>query len=197
MTIVSTKHFLNELITYTVVEKALLRQAQITQLSRPRSRPLSIFRDWFHGRSQPGMAKPILVGASQKILENEQDLLAIKSATDTDLVSQLLQDHWPSRGKQFNSSHSTAHFEEKHVTRAVAAMSTIIAAGLLIGSIAILNKVSDPGRRIGWIAGITLLFALSITVLTNARRVEIFAARAAYVAVLVVFVSGNQAAPSR
>lgn len=129
------------------------------------------------------------------MLDSEQDLAALKSAADTDLISRLLQDHWPSRGRQFNSSHSTAHFEEKHVTWAVAAISTIIAAGLLIGSIAILNKVSDPGRRIGWIAGFTLLFALSITVLTNARRVEIFAATAAYVAVLVVFVSGNQVAP--
>lgn len=144
------------------------------------------------------MAKPILVGASQKVLdpENEQDLLAIKSATDTDLVSQILQDHWPSRGKQFNSSHSTSHFEEKHVTWAVAAISTIVAAGLFIGSIAVLNRVTDSDRRIGCIAGFTLMFALSIAILTNARRVEIFAATAAYVAVLVVFVSGNQVAPT-
>jgi hypothetical protein len=81
--------------------------------------------------------------------------------------------------------HSTAHFQEKHVSWAVAAISTVIAAALLIGSIAVLNKVTDSGKAIGWIAGFTLLFALSITVLTNARRAEIFATAAAYVAVLV------------
>jgi len=125
-------------------------------------------------------------------LNSEQDLLALKAATDTDLVSRILQDHWPSRGKRYSPAHSTAHFHEKHVSWAVAAISTTIAAALLIGSIAILSKVSDSGRRVGWIAGFTLLFALSITILTNAKRVEIFAATAAYVAVLVVFVSGNQ-----
>lgn len=160
-------------------------------MNRPRSRPLSIFKDWFYGRNQPSTAKPILIGAVEQILENKQDLVALKSTTDTDPVSRLLRDHWPSRGKQYDPSHSTAHFKEKHVTWAVAAISTFVAAGLLIGSIAVLNKVADSDRRIGWIAGFTLMFALSISFLTNARRVEIFAATAAYVAVLVVFVSGN------
>jgi hypothetical protein len=126
------------------------------------------------------------------VLDSEQDLLALKSAADTDLISRLLQDHWPSRGKLYNPAHSTSHFQEKHASWAVAAISSVVAAALLIGSIAILNKVSDSGRRIGWIGGFTLLFALSISLLTNARRVEIFAATAAYVAVLVVFVSNNQ-----
>ena len=36
-----------------------------------------------------------------------------------------------------------------------------------------------------------MLFAASVGLLTSARRVEIFAATAAYAAVLVVFVSGN------
>jgi hypothetical protein len=37
----------------------------------------------------------------------------------------------------------------------------------------------------------TLLFASSVAFCTNARRVEVFAATAAYAAVLVVFVSGD------
>ncbi|QDS74421.1 hypothetical protein FKW77_005988 [Venturia effusa] len=178
----------------TVIEERLDKLDEDARQTREPGIGLSTFRDWFYGRSLPGVTKPILVRASQKILEHEQDLLAIKSATDTDLVSQLLQDHWPFRGKLLNPSHSTAHFEEKHVTWAVAAITTMIAASLLIGSIATLSKVSSPGRRIAWIAGFTICFALSIAVLTNARRVEIFAATAAYVAVLVVFVSGNQVA---
>lgn len=41
------------------------------------------------------------------------------------------------------------------------------------------------------IAAFTVLFAVSVGLLTNAKRVEIFAATAAYAAVLVVFVSGD------
>jgi tetraacyldisaccharide-1-P 4'-kinase len=45
--------------------------------------------------------------------------------------------------------------------------------------------------KLGWIALFTLLFAGAIPLVTNARRAEVFAACAAYAAVLVVFVSGN------
>ncbi len=41
------------------------------------------------------------------------------------------------------------------------------------------------------IGGFTVGFAISVGLLTNARRAEVFAATAAYAAVLVVFVSGN------
>jgi hypothetical protein len=107
-------------------------------------------------------------------------------------VSRFLQDHWPARGKQFHPTYLTAHFKEKHVSWIVGTISTVTAAGLLIGSIAVLNFVTDQNRRLVWIAGFTLLFALSVVLLSNATRVEVFAATAAYMAVLVVFVSNNQ-----
>ena len=50
---------------------------------------------------------------------------------------------------------------------------------------------SRPGMKLGLIALFTVLFAAVIPLVTNARRAEVFAACAAYAAVLVVFVSGN------
>jgi len=44
--------------------------------------------------------------------------------------------------------------------------------------------------------GLYSLFASSAVLLSNAKRVEIFAATAAYMAVLVVFVSNNQIQPT-
>ena len=49
------------------------------------------------------------------------------------------------------------------------------------------NEKSLLGMLSGW----TVLFAACVGLLTNARRDQIFAATAAYAAVLVVFVSGN------
>lgn len=46
------------------------------------------------------------------------------------------------------------------------------------------------------IAFFMLLFAGSVQLLTSARRAEVFAATAAYAAVLVVFLSGNFTNPS-
>jgi len=45
--------------------------------------------------------------------------------------------------------------------------------------------------QLGFLTMYTMLFALSVAFCTNARRVEVFAATAAYTAVLVVFVSGD------
>lgn len=45
--------------------------------------------------------------------------------------------------------------------------------------------------KLGLIAGYTVAFAMAIGLVTNAKRAEIFAASAAYAAVLVVFVGGN------
>jgi hypothetical protein len=46
------------------------------------------------------------------------------------------------------------------------------------------------------LSGLTVAFAGSLALFTNARRQDVFAATAAYAAVLVVFVSGNLATGS-
>lgn len=69
--------------------------------------------------------------------------------------------------------------------------SFIVAAVLLIGAIATLYFIRNPGARLGTIAAFIVLFALSVSVLPNAKRAEVFAAAAAYAAVLVVFVLGE------
>jgi hypothetical protein len=62
---------------------------------------------------------------------------------------------------------------------------------LLIGAIIGLYIITDPKRRLIMIGSFTVLFALSVGLLANARRAEVFAGTAAYAAVLVVFVSGD------
>lgn len=46
-------------------------------------------------------------------------------------------------------------------------------------------------KKLGLIAGYTIAFATCIGLATNAKKAEVFAACAAYSAVLVVFVSGD------
>lgn len=60
-----------------------------------------------------------------------------------------------------------------------------------MGAILALHYNKRAGPRLGLIGGFTVLFALRVVLVTNARRAEIFAATAAYAAVLVVFVSGD------
>jgi hypothetical protein len=61
----------------------------------------------------------------------------------------------------------------------VGIVSTLVAAILLVGSITALNYVKSQCVQLGMLAGFTAVFALSVALLTNARRVELFAATAA------------------
>lgn len=126
------------------------------------------------------------------MLDDEKDLAALRPPTDKDALSRFLQDHWPFQDKAYpDPGDNTRHFSERHVMWAVAFISTVIAAILLIGAITSLYFVTNPGAKLGMISGFTVLFAIGVGLLTNAKRSEIFAATAAYAAVLVVFVSGN------
>jgi hypothetical protein len=90
---------------------------------------------------------------------------------------------------------SLAHFSESRIAFAVAALSVLLAAILLVGAIVNLYLVQSNLKRLGLIGVYTGMFAGSVGILTNARRAELFVSTAAYAAVLVVFVSGNLAAP--
>jgi hypothetical protein len=90
-----------------------------------------------------------------------------------------------------DSQEGTRLFLERHVMWAVAAISIVLAAILLVGAISSLYFVTGPAARLGMIGGFTVLFAPSVGATTNAKRAEVFAATAAYAAVLVVFVSGD------
>ena len=84
-----------------------------------------------------------------------------------------------------------AYISERRIRIIVAFVNIILAAILLFGAVYNLYYVKDERKRLGLIAGYTLAFAICVGFMTNAKRSEVFAACAAYSAVLVVFVSGN------
>lgn len=63
----------------------------------------------------------------------------------------------------------------------------------MIGAIVGLYWVRNPNAKLGIVSGLTVAFAGTLALFTNARRQDVFASTAAYAAVLVVFVSGNLA----
>jgi hypothetical protein len=89
-----------------------------------------------------------------------------------------------------------ANISDRGISHFVGWISVVLSAVLLIGAIASLYVVQSQNWRLGMIASFTMLFAVCVGLLTNARRAEVFAATAAYAAVLVVFVSGNLGDPN-
>ncbi|KAF4870207.1 hypothetical protein CGCSCA1_v010531 [Colletotrichum siamense] len=164
--------------------ETLLRQSEIAKLDRPKKRVLEAFKAWFTGVSE-------LSGRERDILDNAKDLVALNPAQETDFLSEYLRRNWPLKTDTKQNGVQIGRYEERSISIAVAVISTLIAAFLLIGSITGLYFVKNDAAKLGLIAFFTTLFALSVGLTTNARRAEIFAGTAAYAAVLVVFVSGD------
>ena len=74
----------------------------------------------------------------------------------------------------------------------MAFVDTLLAAMLLIGAIIALHCATSQILRIALVGVFTAAFAGSVGLLTAASRAEVFAATAAYAAVLVVFIGGGQ-----
>jgi hypothetical protein len=162
---------------------------------------LSAFRDYMDGAALkiPCFEKvPIISGRAKDFLSDDSDLAALRKVMDEDLLSELLQDHWAFQKRTATDPFDrTTLYKGHHVVRTVAALSMVIAAVLLIGAMVSLHIVTNTKARLGIIAGYTMLFALSMVLLTNAKKAEIYGATAAYAAVLVVFVSGYIGGPEK
>ena len=79
-------------------DKALVLQSQVAKLDRPSSRVIETFRIWFDGGKQKNgglKPDPVLGGQAKHVLDDEQDLAALKTPADDDFLSRFLQDHWP------------------------------------------------------------------------------------------------------
>jgi len=173
-------------------QEALVLQTQIANMQAPSDRVLSACRDYVDGAAWKENPQPIISGRAKGYLSEAADLVALGKEVEADVLSKLLQAHWPiQRRLAVDPFDRTTIYTGHHVAWTVSVISIIFAAILLIGAIISLYYVTNPKATLGMIGGYTMLFAMSIALLTNARRVEIFAATAAYAAVLVVFVSGD------
>ncbi|OAL46763.1 hypothetical protein IQ07DRAFT_545756 [Pyrenochaeta sp. DS3sAY3a] len=183
--------------------EALVLQSQISEMGTPNDQPLSALREFVKGsffKDENGKALPIISGRAQGFLDDKNDLISMAKPHEEDYLTRILQNCWISRKPKTVSSLNqisvdpfdrTAIYRNIHIVRTVAALDLLLAALLLVGSIVNLYFVQDHKAKLGLIALYTILFALSVTLCTNARRAEVFASTAAFAAVLVVFVSGE------
>ncbi|RFU75426.1 hypothetical protein TARUN_6820 [Trichoderma arundinaceum] len=157
--------------------EALLLQSEMARLKRPTKRVLKAYREWF---TKP---YPVLGGQAKTFLDDATDLIGL-NALETDYLSLLLRQYWPEEFS-LDGRCKIGRFNEKSISIATAVISILVAAVLLVGSITSLYFITNNGAKLGMIAAFTALFALSIGLMTNAKRAEIFASTAAYAAVLV------------
>jgi hypothetical protein len=83
------------------------------------------------------------------------------------------------------------NYPDRTITKLSSLVATVVSSVLPIAGVIVLYFVENTLARIGIIAGMTALFSLCLALLTAARKSEIFAATAAFSAVLVVFLGSN------
>lgn len=61
-------------------------------MKTPNDRVLQAYRNWFLGHDKND---PVLGGRARNMLDDKQDLAALRTLPDKDVLSRILQDHWP------------------------------------------------------------------------------------------------------
>lgn len=139
----------------------------------------------------------------QAYFEEHKDLVALRPAKGDDRLSQFLRDHCSHWMKVFEQVFTCGpdldadtvvqksrephrhpwdrlyYLPETRISKAVGALSILMAGVLLVGAIISLYFVTGPAARLGLLTMWTVLFAFSVSVLSTARRSELFAATAA------------------
>ncbi|KAK1984944.1 hypothetical protein LZ30DRAFT_779443 [Colletotrichum cereale] len=164
------------------VDEVLVLQTQIAALHRPWDRALEATLYWLDGGLAPHAGKkpkPKLGGKAKDYLDDGYDLVSLKAPVERDHLSEALRTYWP--GKHDSASdgrYGIRRHEEQSVTVAAAIISTVLAAMLLIGAIVGFSYVTAWGAKLGMMCAFTTVFALSVGMMTSAKRAEIFAATA-------------------
>jgi hypothetical protein len=163
----------------TTTEEALLRRNQVLQLETPETSPFNAFKAWF--RRKP----PVLWGSGFRLLHDEEDMIALGSQDEPDRMSAFMHRCLGYRLRKPKETPKSwgpmYYYPVERVALIVGILSIIVSAALLVWAIMTLHFVKPMGIRLGLVGVFTTLFAASITLLTHARRIEVYGATAAYV----------------
>jgi len=174
---------------------------RMTEQDGPNPYDLRFLRNWLE---RPKMGNFPILGPDQHVWEksNEKDLAAIQRRQGDDPFTRWFIDSCIPRfhnvfGKYFKShlpeepESEISQYSEAHLTGVVHVLSTVLASLLPISSIVILYFVSNLLVRLGIVVTFTAIFSFSLALITQSKRIEIFAGTSAFAAVQVVFVTVN------
>ncbi|KAI0206579.1 hypothetical protein F4808DRAFT_454500 [Astrocystis sublimbata] len=190
--------------------QALYFHGKALELPSPHVKIFGDLREWI---VRPTMGFIHIVSKDWRTWEQCDDLITFEKSTMdrfTSLLTYTIVDIYHSligrhihRARKstilplnYRDHRHTVTYSHKSISRFTQAFTVLIASTLPIAAIVVLYSVHDMVTRIGIIAASTGLFSTSMSLLTMASLQEIFAATAAYAAVLVVFLGTTDNAGS-
>jgi hypothetical protein len=179
--------------------EAVLRHKEMMEQDSPNKCDVEFLRRWFKDKN---MGDYPLVGEDSDLWEasSPSDLVALRARKAEDPLSTFFLRRvylWWHHciGYRFKKPRSKEdryfEYRDRNIRRVANILSSLISSALLIGAIMTLYFVKSAIVRLGIIAAFTTVFSLVLVLATNARKVEVFAGTAAFVAVQVVFVGST------
>jgi hypothetical protein len=168
-------------------DEALFFQTQLSSLAAPKNHNLRILQgcvtdihtnDYLLGRESHAWSEPSRI----------PDLVALIPQANFDpltqwLVETFLNLYHKVLGKRWKTpSDADANlflYSDEHIRRPVAALSVSLASVLPVLAILVLHLIKSTGVQLGIIAAFTICFSLSLALMTDAKRIENFAATTA------------------
>ncbi|KAJ8131005.1 hypothetical protein O1611_g2619 [Lasiodiplodia mahajangana] len=191
--------------------QALCLHSQVLALRSPHIKILEDLREWIR---RPTMGFIHILSDDWKTWHDcdETDLITFENSTMdrfTSLVTYTIVDiyhnligrhiHEAREGNSlplnYRDHRHTVTYTHRSIARSTRVFTVLIACTLPITAIIILYNVHDMPTRLGIIAALTGLFSTLMSLLTTASLQDIFAATAAFAAVLVFFLGSTGTGP--
>ncbi|KAH8760689.1 hypothetical protein BGZ57DRAFT_608889 [Hyaloscypha finlandica] len=192
---------------------SLQQYNQVSSLNRPKDSEVRTLREWiesphlgggcgFIGRDLGGFVQPSAYDARY-----EGDFVRpIESPGEDDFLSQFLSGPFLKLFHKFWYRHKTPapldpesqsgpgnksslyYYSDEHIHATIGVIGTVASSLAPMISIIVLYVIHSVKIRLGLVCVFTFIFSLVLALATKARRIEIFAATAAFASVQVVFV---------
>ncbi|KAL1969630.1 hypothetical protein VTN77DRAFT_8183 [Rasamsonia byssochlamydoides] len=179
----------------------LLQQKALSNLAKPAKYHLDFLRDWL---VQPDMGNFPIISKDRDAWEKavEHDLITLENQSSKDFFTSLvcekfiplyhrLLGHRHRASISWDPKSRIACYPDDKIQIALDALGTTVSCLMPITATVALYYIQSMAVRLGVTAIFTAVFSLALCLMTKARRVEIFAATAAFAAVLVVFLGTN------
>ncbi|KAF9694168.1 hypothetical protein EKO04_007775 [Ascochyta lentis] len=185
-------------------DELLIKTREMNTLQRPSRRDYRSFRTWFYN------VKPLGWQKEEEFIKRREDLVSLRHGREWSgfdgfietcirkMHCNLMQKIFATkelRDKVEGTDGTVFYYSPSRIERLSGFIITMIIFILLILPVVAMYKLTSVGERnstfdaVGVLVVFTLLFSAAMSLLTKAQRHELFAASAAYCAVLVVFIS--------
>ncbi|CAN9108602.1 unnamed protein product [Alternaria alternata] len=189
-------HIINEIRCKLVNYDEILSKArELNAFQRPSRRDYRSFRTWFYN------VKPLTNDSEEEFIMRKEDLVSLRhgrewSGFDGFVESCIRKKIFATKElREKTSDKCTFYYSQSRIEKLVGLIITVMIFVLLVLPVVAMYQLTSVGDRnstfdaVGILVVFTLLFSAAMSLVTKAKRHELFGASAAYCAVLVVFIS--------